>query len=91
MKYLKNREEIQAMEFILDEHTLPVLQVFTENAIFRTGHRHTPAGGPWAYVKSGDEKHPTFVILEGEYIAKRADGILFVLTREQLESLYSPL
>lgn len=88
MKYQKRKEEIHALEFRLNDQTLHDLQVFTGEAIFRTGRKRTPAEGPWAYVKTWNEDHSTFVVLEGEYICKRADGTLFPLTKLQLETDY---
>ena len=88
MKYVRRREEIHAMEFVLDEHTIPILQVFTGDAIVRTGKQHLPTTGPFAYVRAFDAEHTTFTVLEGEFIGKRADGTLFPLTRAQLEADY---
>ena len=91
MKYIKRREEIHAMELVIDEHTLPALQVFTGDAIVRTGRQHLPTTGPFAYVRAFDADHTTFTVLEGEFIGKRADGTLFRLTRAELDTDYEPV
>jgi hypothetical protein len=85
MKYKKRREEIHAVEFRLDEQVIQDLQVFTGGALMRWGKQHLPTEGPWAYVRTLDDQRTVFVVLEGQYIAKRADGSLFGLTKEELE------
>jgi hypothetical protein len=85
MKYKKRREEIHAVEFRLDEQVIHDLQVFTGGALIRWGRQHLPTEGPWAYVKALDDNHTVFTVLEGQYVAKRTNGTLFVLTKEELD------